>query len=226
MNLLLVEDDPKVASTLRKGLMEANITANVARNGQTALEMIEQFPVEFVLLDLGLPDMDGRVVLQELRNKYPNLPIMIITARDELTDRVSGLEGGADDYLVKPFAFAELLARIRALQRRSKSGDSHELRLADLTLDLTTRQVQRGGQNIDLTPREFDLLAYLMRHAGLTVSREMLARDVWKISSRVTSMDNVLDVHVAHLREKLDRPFSTKLLQTVRGVGFILGPRT
>jgi two-component system, OmpR family, copper resistance phosphate regulon response regulator CusR len=224
LNMLIVEDDPKVASVLRKGLHELDISASIARNGRDALEQIESAPLDMVLLDLGLPDMDGREVLAEIRKRRPNMPVMIVTARDELSDRVAGLDAGADDYLVKPFAFSELLARVRALQRRSRGSESQELRVGELVLDLLNRRVQRAGQPVELTPREFDLLAYLMRNSGQTVSRDMLARDVWKITSRVTSMDNVLDVHMAHLREKIDRPFPTKMLQTIRGVGFVLGP--
>jgi two-component system, OmpR family, copper resistance phosphate regulon response regulator CusR len=221
MNLLVVEDDNKVASMLKQGLAEAGNSVTLARNANTAIDLLKQQAFELVLLDLGLPGVDGIEVLRHVRKSHNNIPVIILTARDSIDARVHGLDEGADDYLVKPFAFAELLARIKALHRRSK-GEGTNMELADLKLDLLTRSVERGGKTLDLTPKEFDLLAYLIRAGGQIVSREMLARDVWKVNSRATPLDNVIDVHVSHLREKVDRDFEPKLLHTVRGVGFVI----
>jgi DNA-binding response OmpR family regulator len=222
LKILIVEDDPKVAFIVQKGLNEAGISTVLAESGGKALDRFAAEAFDMALLDLGLPDRDGRDVLAAMRAKQPNLPVIIVTARDEISDRISGLDAGADDYLVKPFAFSELLARIRALQRRAKPVESAEVRIGDLAVSLLDRTARRAGHLVDLTPREFDLLAYLARHAGETVSRDMLARDVWHVTSRVTSLDNVLDVHIAHLREKIDKPHPVKLIRTIRGVGFVL----
>jgi len=165
-------------------------------------------------------------VLTALRQKGLSTPVLILTSKDTVRDRVRGLEGGADDYLVKPFAFSELLARIRALLRRGRPELGDKLRLADLEMDAAGRVVSRGGKELTLTAREFDLLEYLLRQQGRVVSREMLARDVWQETARYTPLDNVIDVHVAHLRRKLDDPFRKKLLHTVRGVGFVLREET
>lgn len=224
MNLLVVEDDNKVASMLKQGLGEAGNTVTLARSAAAAIELLGHQAFELVLLDLGLPGgADGIDVLRHIRKSHNSIPVIILTARDSVDSRVHGLDEGADDYLVKPFAFAELLARIKALQRRTR-GEGTQLELADLKLDLLSRNVERAGRRLDLTPKEFDLLAYLLRAGGQIVSREMLARDVWKITARATPLDNVIDVHVSHLREKVDHDFETKLVQTVRGVGFVLRP--
>jgi DNA-binding response OmpR family regulator len=171
-----------------------------------------------------LPDGDGLTLLQEIRTYRHHIPVLVLTARDGLADRVRGLDLGADDYLIKPFAFPELLARMRARLRRqdAATGDSTTLVVDDLTMDLVTRRTVRGGVNIDLTPREFDVLALLVRHTGQPVSRSTLARDAWKITSRMTSMDNVIDVLISRLREKIDGGPSRKLIHTVRGIGFKL----
>jgi two-component system, OmpR family, copper resistance phosphate regulon response regulator CusR len=222
--ILVVEDDARVAALLRRGLTDEGYQVDVARTCASAESMVCTAPPDLVLLDLGLPDGDGLDLLARLRKRQAGLPVMALTARDQIEQRVAGLEAGADDYLVKPFAFPELLARVRALQRRSDTADRTDLQVADLTIDLASRRVRRGAQEIELTPREFDLLVYLARRPGATVSREMLERDVWRVTSRMTSLDNVIDVHMAHLREKVDKPFAMRLIRTVRGVGFVLDP--
>lgn len=220
--ILVVEDDPKLAASLHKGLDEAELAVTTARTGEQALKLMAEARFDLILLDLGLPDRDGLSILRELRTRQDRTPVLVVTARDALTDRVLGLDAGADDYLVKPFAFTELLARVRALLRRAHGAEATRLRVGDLDLDLVNRLVNRAGQSIVLTTREFELLAYLARCAGQPVSREMLARDVWKETSRATPLDNVIDVHISHLRDKVDRDFETKLLHTIRGVGFVL----
>jgi DNA-binding response OmpR family regulator len=169
-----------------------------------------------------LPGREGLEVLRTLRQKGHLTPVLVLTARDAVEDRVEGLDAGADDYMVKPFAFTELLARVRALVRRGRGDQILRLVLADLVLDVPTRQVTRGGEAIDLTPREYELLEYLVRHRGTIVSREMLGRDVWKEPERGTPLDNVIDVHVTRLRKKVDQGFAVKLIHTVRGVGFLV----
>lgn len=221
MNLLVVEDDNKVANMLKQGLTEAGHVVAMARTAQQAIAQADQQALDLILLDLGLPGTDGIEVLRHVRKGNNSIPVIILTARDSVNDRVQGLDEGADDYLVKPFAFPELLARIKALRRRAKA-EGPQMELADLKLNLLTRSVARGSRELDLTPKEFDLLAYLLRANGQIVSREMLARDVWKIHSRATPLDNVIDVHVSHLRDKLDHDGEPKLLHTVRGVGFVV----
>jgi DNA-binding response OmpR family regulator len=221
MNLLVVEDDNKVATMLKQGLQEAGHTVAMARTAQLAISQVDQQAFDLILLDLGLPGTDGIEVLRHVRKSHNSIPVIILTARDSVNDRVRGLDEGADDYLVKPFAFPELLARIKALRRRTKA-EGPQMELADLRLNLLTRSVARGARTLDLTPKEFDLLAYLLRANGQIVSREMLARDVWKVNSRATPLDNVIDVHVSHLRDKLDHEGEMKLLHTVRGVGFVI----
>jgi DNA-binding response OmpR family regulator len=175
-----------------------------------------------VLLDLTLPGRDGLEILRAIRRRRMETPVLVLTARDSLEDRVTGLDAGADDYLVKPFAFAELLARVRALVRRGRVADAPKLAVGDLDMDLVTRKVLRGGRAVDLTVREFELLEFLMRYQGQVVSRETLARDVWKETARTTPLDNVIDVHIARLRRKVDLDHAVKLIHTVRGVGFML----
>lgn len=220
--ILLVEDDPRVSASLTKGLAEAGYDPVHAPSAEAALKVLAT-PFDLVLLDLGLPGRDGLDVVRELRHRGGTTPVLILTARDGLNDRVKGLDAGADDYLVKPFAFAELLARVRALLRRHQpASEATRLRLADLEVDLVNRTAQRGGTTLALTLREFDLLAYFMRNAGQPVTRDMLARNVWKETARATPLDNVIDVHLSHLRTKIDRDHQIKLLHTIRGVGFIL----
>jgi len=222
LRILVVEDETKVARALREGLEREKYEVVVAPTGEEGFFLVNAQEFDLVILDLMLPGRDGLEVLSTLRKRGLDTPVLILTARDAIGDRVQGLDSGADDYLVKPFAFPELLARIRARLRRGRGDQSHRGRLADLELDLTPRKVRRAGQELQLTVREFELLEYLLRHKEEIVSREMLARDVWKESSRATTLDNVIDVHINRLRRKVDDPFDRKLIHTVRGVGFVL----
>jgi len=222
MRVLVVEDEQKVANALREGLEGERYDVVVERTGEDAFFRMTTEAFDLILLDLGLPGRDGLHILTTLRSKGIKTPVLVLTARDTLQDRVAGLDSGADDYLVKPFAFAELLARIRALMRRGRAAESPRLAVGDLSMDLITRKVARGGQPVELTVREFELLEYLMRYEGQVVSRETLARDVWKETARTTPLDNVIDVHIARLRRKVDLDRSMKLIHTVRGVGFLL----
>jgi DNA-binding response OmpR family regulator len=222
MRVLVVEDEQKVANALREGLEGEKYDVVVERTGEDAFFRLTTEAFDLILLDLGLPGRDGLQILTTLRGKGIKTPVLVLTARDTLQDRVAGLDSGADDYLVKPFAFAELLARIRALMRRGRAAESPRLGVGDLTMDLITRKVMRGGQPVELTVREFELLEYLMRYEGQVVSRETLARDVWKETARTTPLDNVIDVHIARLRRKVDVDRPVKLIHTVRGVGFML----
>ncbi len=222
MRILVVEDEQKVANALREGLEGERYDVVVERTGENAFFRLTTDAFDVILLDLGLPGRDGLEILATLRAKGIKTPVLILTARDTLEDRVAGLDSGADDYLVKPFAFAELLARIRALLRRGRAAESPRLAVGDLTMDLITRKVNRGGSPVELTVREFELLEYLMRYEGQVVSRETLARDVWKETARTTPLDNVIDVHIARLRRKVDVERPVRLIHTVRGVGFML----
>jgi DNA-binding response OmpR family regulator len=220
--LLLVEDDQKLATTLRRGFSEQGIVVTVANCAEAARGALERERFDVVVLDLGLPDQDGIDLLQSLRQSGFSAPVLILTARDRVDERILGLDAGGDDYLSKPFAFSELLARIRALLRRSEKAALPVLQVGDLTVDLLNREARRAGKDLQLTPREFDVLAYLAHHAGSPVARDTLSRDIWKIKSRATSMDNVIDVLMARLREKVDKDFDQRLLTTVRGVGYKL----
>ena len=222
MRILVVEDEPKVARALRAGLERAGYEVTASATGEEGFFLANAQAFDLILLDLMLPGRDGMEVLATLRSRGVKTPVLILTARDAVEDRVEGLDRGADDYLVKPFAFPELLARIRVLLRRGRPDEALRLGLLDLDMDLLTRRVTRGGRALDLTLREFALLEYLLRHPGQVVSREMLARDVWKEVARGTPLDNVIDVNIARLRKKLDQGFSVKLLHTVRGVGFVM----
>src|SRR6516164_3067762 len=222
LRILVVEDEAKVARALREGLEREKYEVVIASTGEEGFFLVNAQEFDLVILDLMLPARDGLQVLSTLRKRGLVTPVLILTARDAIGDRVQGLDSGADDYLVKPFAFPELLARIRARLRRGRGDQSLRLRLTDLELDLTPRKVRRAGQELQLTVREFELLEYLLRHKEEIVSREMLARDVWKESSRATTLDNVIDVHINRLRRKVDDPFDQKLIHTVRGVGFVL----
>lgn len=224
LTLLLVEDDPRLAATLRSGLEEEAFHVTVAPSCREADRILGEGSTTAIILDLGLPDRDGIEWLQDLRQKGASHPVLILTARDAVEQRVLGLEAGGDDYLAKPFAFSELVARIKAITRRSAAA-GNLIAVADLTLDLVNRQARRSGQPLDLSPREFDVLAHLAHKAGTTVSRDTLMRDVWKINQRATSMDNVIDVLMVRLREKLDKPFSTPLIHTIRGVGYRMHAR-
>jgi len=222
VRILVVEDELKVANALREGLEGERYDVVLERTGEDAFFRLTTEAFDLILLDLGLPGRDGLHILSTLRAKGVKTPVLVLTARDTLQDRVAGLDSGADDYLVKPFAFAELLARIRALLRRGRAAESPRLTVGDLTMDLITRKVMRGGHPVELTVREFELLEYLMRYDGQVVSRESLARDVWKETARTTPLDNVIDVHIARLRRKVDVDRPVRLIHTVRGVGFML----
>lgn len=222
MRVLIVEDDGKVAGALRAGLTAEGYDATVSRTGEDGYFRATTEPFDVIVLDLGLPGRDGLEILAGLRKRGLSVPVLVLTARDTVEDRVAGLDKGADDYLVKPFAFAELLARLRSLLRRGHADQAVRLSLADLVVDQIARSVTRGGTTLDLTVREFDLLAYLMRHHGQIVSREMLARDVWKEPFRGTPIDNVIDVHITRLRRKVDAENAVPLIHTLRGVGFTM----
>jgi DNA-binding response OmpR family regulator len=205
-----------------EGLEGELYQVTVAVNGEEGYFLATTQAFDLIVLDLMLPGRDGIEILLALRQQGCQAPVLILTARDTIEERVLGLDTGADDYLVKPFAFPELLARIRALTRRGRTEQALRLKIADLEMDCVTRKVSRRGKPIELTGKEFELLEYLLRHQGHVVSREMLARDVWQSVDRATPLDNVIDVHVARLRQKIDVPFKKKLLKTVRGVGFVL----
>ena len=223
-HLLVVEDEQKVAGALREGLEGEGYSVVVEGTGEGAFSRLlaEYDTFDAVLLDLTLPGRDGLEVLSDLRRRGIETPVIVLTARDTLGDRVVGLDAGADDYLIKPFAFAELLARLRAVGRRGRATDAGRLSLDTLELDRTTRQVTRAGQPIELTAKEFDLLHYLAAHPREVVSRDTLAREVWRETARSTTLDNVIDVHISRLRRKIDLECQAKLIQTVRGVGFVL----
>jgi len=218
--ILVVEDESKVARALCEGLERQGHEVVIAPNGEEGFFLVNAEEFDLVILDLMLPGRDGLQVLSTLRKRGLETPVLILTARDAIEDRVEGLDKGADGYLVKPFAFPELLARVRALLRRTEQGP--QLKLADLEMDVMTRKAKRRGQYLELTAREFELLEYLLRHKEQVVSREMLARHVWKESARATPLDNVMDVHINRLRRKVDEPFDRKLIHTVRGLGFVL----
>jgi DNA-binding response OmpR family regulator len=222
MRLLIIEDEQKVARALQQGLASEGYEASISSTGDDAFFRVSTETFDVVLLDLTLPDRDGLQILKALRQRGVETRVLVLTARDTLDDRVRGLDSGADDYLVKPFAFAELLARIRALARRGRTTSSPRLAVGDLEMDVWSRKVTRAGRTIDLTAREFALLESLMRFEGRVVSREALAREVWQERSRTPTLDNVIDVHVARLRRKIDLEHSVKLLHTIRGVGFML----
>ena len=220
--VLVVEDEQKVANALREGLEGERYQVAVEHTGEGAFFRLNTETFDVILLDLMLPGRDGLHILKTLRERGVKTPVLILTARDTLDDRVNGLDSGADDYLVKPFAFEEVLARIRALLRRGGATEPLRRRVGDLEIDVVTRKVTRGGKTVEVTVREFELLEYLLRHQGETVSRGTLARDVWKETARTTSLDNVIDVHIARLRRKVDFDQPIKLIHTVRGIGFML----
>jgi DNA-binding response OmpR family regulator len=219
---LIVEDERKLAEVLSSALQAEHYDVVVAPTGDEGFYRANAELFDLVVLDLMLPGRSGLEILQTLRQHRIETPVLIVTARDAVEDRVLGLDLGADDYLVKPFALPELLARIRALLRRGRASDIFRLKVGDLELDLIARRVVRADKLIDLTAREFDLLEYLLRHQGHLVSREMLARDVWKEPRRATPLDNVIDVQMARLRRKIDPEGGVRLIHTVRGVGFVI----
>ena len=225
MRILVVEDELKVANALKEGLEDEHYEVVLAQTGEDAFFRITTEKFDLILLDLMLPGRDGLQILASVRKSGIETPVLLLTARDSLEDRVTGLNSGADDYVVKPFAFAELVARIRALLRRGRTADTLRLGVADLNMDLVTRKVSRGSRTVELTAREFELLEYLLRHEGQVVLRDMLAREVWKETARGTPLNNVIDVHIARLRRKIDMDQGLKLIHTVRGVGFMLSER-
>ena len=222
MRILLIEDDRKAAKLLAKGLREEGFVVDVAPTGEEGEEQAVVNEYDVIVLDWLLPGKDGIAVCRSLRGRDASTPILMLTARDSLADRVSGLSTGADDYLTKPFAFAELLARIRALLRRSRNARPAVLRVSDLTLDPASRRVTRGGVPVTLTSKEYAILEVLMRSAEEIVSRTHLVERVWHEASEV--LDNLVDVHVSHLRKKIDHGESPALIHTVRGFGYRLGP--
>jgi two-component system copper resistance phosphate regulon response regulator CusR len=222
VHILVVEDEQKMAKALQEGLEADDYSVQVAHTGEEGFYLVQSQSFDLVILDVMLPGHDGFEILGTLRRRGIKTPVLLLTSRDTIEDRVRGLDTGADDYLVKPFAFPELLARTRALLRRGKPDDSQRFRLADLEMDVAQRSVLRAGQIVELTAREFELLEYLFANQGRVVSREMLARDIWKETARQTPLDNVIDAQMVRLRRKLDGQFERKLLHTVRGVGFVL----
>ena len=221
MRILVVEDERKLAQALQTALKAEHYEVVVAATGEDGFFRANAETFDLVMLDLMLPGRNGLEILETLRKRQVQTPVLIVTARDGVDDRVLGLDLGADDYLVKPFALPELLARIRALLRRGRPSEVLRLKAADLEVDLVARRALRGGHPLDLTVREFELLEYLLRHQGHVVSREMLAHDVWKEPRRATPIDNVIDVQIARLRRKVDEGHE-RLIHTVRGVGFVL----
>lgn len=222
MRVLVVEDERKLAQVLASALQAEHYEVTVAKTGDDGFHRASAEVFDLVVLDLMLPGHSGLEILQTLRKRHIQTPVLILTARDGVDDRVLGLDLGADDYLVKPFALPELLARIRALLRRGRPSEVFRLKAGDLELDLVTRRAVRGEHLLDLTAREFELLEYLLRHQGHLVSREMLAREVWKEPRRATPLDNVIDVQMTRLRKKVDADVGERLIHTVRGVGFVL----
>jgi len=220
VKILVVEDEAKTSRFLRTGLREAGFVVDVAGDGEEAIHMAEELAFDLIVLDVMLPKADGWQVLTLLRREGMELPILLLTARDAVDDRVKGFELGADDYLVKPFAFSELLARIRSLLRRSPLRQQEVLRVADLEVDQARHRAMRSGRRVDLTAKEFILLTLLAKRAGEVLSRTMIAEAVWDMN--FDSDTNVVDVNVRRLRGKLDDPFPLKLIKTVRGVGYVL----
>jgi two-component system, OmpR family, copper resistance phosphate regulon response regulator CusR len=221
--VLVVEDEQKTRDSLAEGMRLETWAVHTAATGEEALNLSQRENFDLVVLDWMLPDRDGVEVLQQLRGAGRQTPVLMLTARSTLADRVTGLDRGADDYLTKPFAFAELLARCRALLRRPSWATGRWLRCGDLQLDTRARVAVRAGQEIALTPREVDVLEYLLRYQGQIVTREMLERDVWKQTHRMTSLDNVIDVQIMRLRRKVDIEGAERLIHTLRGVGYQLG---
>jgi DNA-binding response OmpR family regulator len=223
--ILVVEDEPKISDAIAAGLRAAAYEVFTAPSSEDGFFMLHSLLPGLVILDLGLPRRSGLELLQQMRSTNIQIPVLILTSNTSLEDRVTVLDAGADDFLLKPFSVPELCARVRALCRRGKLEPAPVslLRLHDLEVNLDTRSACRAEVKLELTMREFDLLLYLVQNRGRTVSREMLARDVWHETSRFTPINNVIDVQMARLRRKLDDPFPQKLLRTVRGVGFILG---
>jgi len=222
VRILVVEDEPKLAVAIKSGLENDDYSVDIAVTGEEGFYLVHSQSFDLIVLDVMLPGRNGFEILATLRRHGVKTPVLLLTAKDAIEDRVRGLDAGADDYLVKPFAFPELQARIRALLRRGKAESPARLTVSDLEIDFASRSASRAGRKLDLTSREFELLCYLMVNVGRVVSREMLARDVWKEADRHTPLDNVIDVHIGRLRRKVDEPFPQSLVHTVRGVGFVI----
>ena len=218
MRLLLVEDEKKVADFVARGLRAERFAVDVAPDGLSGLEMASGVDYDAIILDLMLPGLNGTEVLRRLRGQGHKAAVLVLTARDATNDKVKNFEAGADDYLTKPFAFAELLVRVKALLRRPHANRTDMLRVADLEMDRLTRQVRRAGKRIELTSKEYSLLEYLVSHAGRVLSRTMIIEHVWDESFE--GLTNIVDVYVRHLREKVDEPYERKLIHTVRGAGY------
>jgi heavy metal response regulator len=219
MRLLVVEDEKRIADFLTRGLQGAGYAVDTAADGASGLEFAHSTDYDLVILDLMLPDMDGLKVLEKIRNRKAGPPVLILSARGQVDDRVKGLEQGADDYLTKPFAFVELLARVRALLRRGQPSPE-KLQVADLTLDCVRRKVVRSTEAIELAPKEFGILEYMMRNKGRPLSRTMIVEHVWDMD--YDGLTNIVDVYIRHLRSKIDDRFPLKLIQTVRGIGYMI----
>src|SRR6266849_1916163 len=219
MRILVVEDEKRIADFLTRGMQGAGYAVDIAPDGTTAIDFIHATDYDLVILDLMLPDMDGLKVLERIRSRKVGPPVLILSARGQVDDRVKGLEQGADDYLVKPFAFVELLARVRALLRRGQPSPE-KLQVADLTVDCVRRKVMRAGEGIDLAPKEFGILEYMMRNKGRPLSRTMIVEHVWDMD--YDGLTNIVDVYIRHLRSKIDERFTRKLIQTVRGIGYMI----
>ena len=220
MRLLLIEDEEKVVNFVQRGLVAERFAVDVARDGATGLELAQSYHYDLIILDLLLPELDGTEVLRKIRRTDSQVPILILTARDAVQDKVKHFEAGADDYLTKPFAFAELLVRIKALLRRGATRQETVLRVADMELDRLAQQVRRGGKRIELTSKEYSLLEYLMANAGRVLSRTMIIEHVWDQS--FDGATNIVDVYVRHLRDKVDEGREGNLIRTVRGVGYVI----
>ena len=219
MRILVVEDEKRIADFLGRGLQGAGYAVDVAQDGATALQFTHDTDYDLVILDLMLPDMDGLKVLERIRGRRAGPPVLILSARGAVDDRVKGLETGADDYLTKPFAFVELLARVRALLRRGQPSPE-KLQVADLALDCVRRKVTRGSETIELAPKEFGILEYMMRNKGRPLSRTMIVEHVWDMD--YDGLTNIVDVYIRHLRSKIDDRFIQKLIHTVRGIGYMI----
>ena len=220
MRILVVEDEKKVAGFIKKGLEEETYAVDVAYDGEDGLHLGVEGQYDLIILDIMLPKVDGLEVLSQLRDQGRDVPILLLTAKDAVDDRVAGLNKGADDYLTKPFAFSELLARVRVLLRRGKAEVKTTLQISDLTLDLVSHKVNRGGDEIELTGKEYSLLEYFMRNQEKVLTRTMIAEHVWDYN--FDTFTNVIDVYINHLRKKIDKDRQSKLLHTLRGVGYIM----